>query len=165
LAKRLCTQDFATCMASKDKDMRQMTNDCTRMYDVQGDEVIDAAKLEGKCGYLPIEAVEVQTLVGDAIDNVPGIPGVGEKTAAKLVKKYGSADAVLKHLDELTPKMRENFEKYGNRLPVSRSLVTLKDDVEMEFDPEVCRFNGVNKQALRSHLLALGFQGLLKRIG
>ena len=58
----------------------------------------------------------MQTLMGDAIDNVPGIPGVGEKTAAKLIKKYGTADAVLKHLDELTPKMRENFEKYGAQL-------------------------------------------------
>jgi len=130
IAKRLCNQDFETFMVTKDKDLRQVINDCTKMYDVQNDEVIDAAKLEEKCGYSPIEAVEVQTLVGDNIDNVPGIPGVGEKTAAKLVKKYGSADAVLKHLHELTPKMRENFEKYGSRLGLSRSLVTLKDDVE-----------------------------------
>ena len=76
----------------------------------------------------------MQTLIGDAIDNVPGIPGVGEKTAAKLIKKYGTADAVLQHLDELTPKMRENFEKYGDRIPIARQLVTLKDDVEFEFD-------------------------------
>jgi len=165
IAKRLCNQDFETFMVTKDKDLRQVINDCTKMYDVQNDEVIDAAKLEEKCGYSPIEAVEVQTLVGDNIDNVPGIPGVGEKTAAKLVKKYGSADAVLQHLDELTPKMRENFEKYGSRLALSRSLVTLKDDVEMDFDPEVCRFNGVNVEALKSHLQALGFQNLLKRIG
>src|SRR5689334_15837212 len=164
-AKRLCDQDFETFLVSKDKDLRQVVNDCTKLYDVQNDEVIDAARLEEKVGYSPIEAIEVQTLVGDAIDNVPGIPGVGEKTAAKLVKKYGSADAVLRHLDELTPKMRENFEKYGDRLSISRSLVTLKDDVEMDFDPEVCRFNGVNLEALRSHLQALGFQGLLKRIG
>ena len=59
------------------------------MYDVQSDEVIDAQELEAKVGYTPAEAIEVQTLMGDAIDNVPGIPGVGEKTAAKLVKKYG----------------------------------------------------------------------------
>src|SRR5215210_1807687 len=165
IAKQLCNKGFETFLVTKDKDLRQSINDCTKMYDVQGDEVIDAARLEEKCGYTPIEAVEVQTLVGDAIDNVPGIPGVGEKTAAKLVKKYGSADAVLRHLDELTPKMRENFEKFGDRLAISRQLVTLKDDVEMDFDPEVCRFNGVNTEALKSHLQALGFQGLLKRIG
>src|SRR4051812_34615843 len=149
MAKRLCNQDFETFMVTKDKDLRQVINDCTKMYDVQGDEVIDVAKLEEKCGYSPIEAVEGETLGGGAIDNVPGIPGVGEKTAAKLVKKYGSADAVLKHLDELTPKMRENFEKYGGRLAVSRRLVTLKDDIEMDFDPEVCRFGGLNAEALK----------------
>jgi len=165
LAKRLCNQGYEIFLVSKDKDLRQILNDCTRMYDPQSDEVMDPAKLEEKCGYSPLEAVEVQTLVGDNIDNVPGIPGVGEKTAAKLIKKYGSADAVLKHLDELTPKLRENFEKYGDRLAVARRLVTLKDDVEMEFDPEVCRYRGLNLPALRSHLRELGFHGLLKRVG
>jgi DNA polymerase-1 len=165
IAKRLCDQDFETFLVSKDKDLRQIINECTKMYDVQADEVIDPARLEEKCGYSPIEAVEVQTLVGDSIDNVPGIPGVGEKTAAKLVKKYGSADAVLQHLDELTPKLRENFEKYGSRLAVARQLVTLKDDVEFDFDPEVCRFSGLNMEALRSHLENLGFHALLKRLG
>ena len=91
----------------------------------------------------------MQTLMGDAIDNVPGIPGVGEKTAVKLVKKYGSADAVLQHLDDLTPKMRENFEKFGHLLAMSRQLVTLKTDVEFDFDPEACRFVGLNRQRSR----------------
>ena len=74
---------------------------------------MDVKKLEEKHGYTPAEAIEIQTLIGDTTDNVPGIPGVGEKTAVKLIKKYGSADAVLEHLDELTPKMRENFEKFA----------------------------------------------------
>src|SRR5438105_3061093 len=164
MAKRLCGQGFETFVVSKDKDLRQVVNDCTKLYDVQGDEVIDLAAMEEKVGYTPVEAIEVQTLTGDNIDNVPGIPGVGEKTAAKLVKKYGSADAVLKHLDELTPKMRENFEKYGERLAVSRQLVTLKDDVEVDFDPELCRFTGLDTKALRSHLETLGFQNLLRRL-
>src|SRR5688500_882230 len=89
MARRLCDRGFETFMVTKDKDLRQAINDCTKMYDVQTDEVWDAKKIEEKCGYTPAEAVEVQTLVGDAIDNVPGIPGVGEKTAAKLIKKYG----------------------------------------------------------------------------
>ena len=164
-AKRLCNEDFEIFIVSKDKDLRQIINPCTRMYDVQNDKVIDLAVMEQECGYTPIEAIEIQTLTGDAIDNVPGIPGVGEKTAAKLVKKYGSADAVLQHLDELTPKMRENFEKYADRLPVSRRLITLKDDVEIDFDPGACRFVGLDQHALRSHVKALGFTSLLKRLG
>jgi DNA polymerase-1 len=164
MAKRLCDKGFDTFMVSKDKDLRQVVNDCTKMYDPQADEVWDAKKLEDKLGYGPTEAVEVQTLVGDAIDNIPGIPGVGEKTAAKLIKKYGTADEVLRHLDELTPKMRENFETHGDRLTVARKLVTLRDDLDMEFDPETCKFVGLTPDGLRPHLAALGFQNLLKRL-
>lgn len=164
-AKRLCDQGYETFIVSKDKDIRQVLNDCTKMYDVQNDKVIDPAIMEQECGYTPAEAIEIQTLTGDAIDNVPGIPGVGEKTAAKLVKKYGSADAVLQHLDELTPKMRENFEKFGDRLPMARKLVTLKDDVEIDFDPDACKYVGLDQHALRSHFQHLGFTNLLKRLG
>ncbi len=89
MAKELCEQDYEIFLVSKDKDLRQLLTPCVHMYDVQGDEVIDEARLMEKVGYSPREAVEVQTLMGDAIDNVPGIPGVGEKTAAKLIKKYG----------------------------------------------------------------------------
>jgi DNA polymerase-1 len=164
MAKRLCDEDYEIFLVSKDKDLRQILTPCVHMYDAQNDEVIDEAKLLEKVGYTPAEAIEVQTLMGDAIDNVPGIPGVGEKTAAKLVKKYGSADAVLKHLDELTPKMRENFEKFGNQLPIARQLVTLKDDVEFEFDPAVCEYRGLRIDGLKPHMEALGFWSLLKRI-
>lgn len=164
MAKRLRDKGFETFMVSKDKDLRQVVNDCTKMYDPQNDEVWDAKKLEDKLGYGPGEAVEVQTLVGDSIDNVPGIPGVGEKTAAKLIKKYGTVDEVLRHLDELTPKMRENFEKFGDRLPIARKLVTLRDDLDLAFDAETCRFAGLNPDGLRPHLATLGFQNLLKRL-
>jgi DNA polymerase I len=166
MAERLCgAGDWETFMVTKDKDLRQMLTPCTHMYDVQADLVIDEKVLEAKVGYGPAEAVEVQTLMGDAIDNVPGIPGIGEKTACKLIKKYGKADAILQHLDELTPKMRENFEKYAANIPMARSLVTLRRDVPMEFDPEACRFQGLNLKGLRPHLEALGFKALLEKIG
>src|SRR5438093_1045378 len=165
MARELCEEDFEVFLVSKDKDLRQILTPCVHMYDPAADEVIDEKKMEEKVGYSPREAVEVQTLMGDAIDNVPGIPGVGEKTAAKLVKKYGSADAVLQHLDELTPKMRENFQQYGDRLKVARQLVTLKTDVAFDFDPEQCRFTGLNQDALKRHLRECGFTSLLKRLG
>src|SRR3954447_11849842 len=165
MARELCEKDFEVFLVSKDKDLRQVLTPCVHMYDPTSDEVIDEKKLEEKVGYTPAEAVEVQTLMGDAIDNVPGIPGVGEKTAAKLIKKYKSAEAVLQHLDELTPKMRENFEKFGDRLPIARQLVTLKTDVKFDFDPAACRFEGVNTPAVTKHLRELGFTSLLKKLG
>ena len=87
IATKLCNDDFEIFLVSKDKDLRQILTDCIHMYDAQADEVIDAKKLEEKVGYTPGEAIDVQALMGDPIDNVPGIPGVGEKTAAKLIKK------------------------------------------------------------------------------
>jgi DNA polymerase-1 len=164
MAKLLCNEDFEIFVVTKDKDIRQILSNCVRMYDVQNDKVIDPAVMEQELGYGPSEAIEIQTLTGDTTDNVPGIPGVGEKTACKLIKKYGSADAVLQHLDELTPKMRENFEKFADRLPMARRLVTLKDDVEIDFDAGACRFVGLDLHGLKSHLQVLGFNNLLKRL-
>jgi DNA polymerase-1 len=164
MARRLRDGDWDVYIVSKDKDLRQILNPGTFMYDVQGDEVIDAAGIEQKHGYTPAEAVEVQTLMGDTTDNVPGIPGIGEKTAVKLIKKYGRAEAVLENLRELTPKMRESFEKHRDNLAIARPLVTLKDDVEFEFDPESCIFRGFNAAALRPHFQELGFTSLLGRL-
>jgi len=164
MAKRLAGQGYEIILVSKDKDLRQLLNASTRMYDMQTGEFLDVAGMEKRCGYSPAQAVEVQTLTGDSTDNVPGIPGVGEKTAAKLVKQYGTAEAVLKHLDELTPKLRENFEKSAHLLPLTRQLVTLKSDMELEFDPAACAFGGLNIEALGAHLRELGFTSLLKRL-
>jgi DNA polymerase-1 len=165
MARQLCEQDYEIFLVSKDKDLRQILTPCVHMYDAQNDEVIDEKRLEEKVGYSPREAVEVQTLMGDAIDNVPGIPGVGEKTAAKLIKKYGRAEEILKHLDELTPKMRENFEKHGEKMAMARRLVTLKSDVPFEYDVKKCRFVGLNNKALRPHFELLGFRNLMERLG
>jgi DNA polymerase-1 len=165
IAARLCGKGFDVYLVSSDKDLRQVVNDCTKMYDAYTDEVIDEKRLEEKYGFTPVEAVEIQTLMGDTIDNVPGIPGVGEKTALKLIKQYGTAENVLAHVAELKGKIRENFEKFGERIGVSRQLVTLKTDVEMDFDAEACRFTGLDAEALRKHLRECGFHSLLSRFG
>lgn len=163
MAARLGGRGFEVFMVSSDKDLRQLINDQTKMYDVYTDEVVDAARLEQKYGFTPTEAVEIQTLMGDSTDNVPGIPGVGDKTALKLIKQYGTAEGVMAHVGELKGKMKENFEKYADRIPISRQLVTLRSDVEFEFDPKACRFEGLNIEALRKHLAECGFFSLLKK--
>ena len=165
IAARLCGKGFDVFLVSSDKDLRQVVNDCTKMYDAYTDEVIDDKRLEEKYGFTPKEAVEIQTLMGDSIDNVPGIPGVGEKTALKLIKQYGTAENVLAHVGELKGKIKESFEKYGERIPVSRKLVTLRADVELDFDCDTCKFTGLNVEALRKHLRECGFYSLLQRFG
>ena len=164
LAKRLCNQGFETFVVSNDKDLRQILNDCTKMYDPYEDIVTDVAALFEKHGYTPDQAVEIQTLTGDSTDNVRGIPGVGPKTALKLIQKYGKAEAVLDHLEDLKPKMRENFEKHAALLPIARQLVTLREDVEIDFDPATCEFKGLNNGELRRHFEELGFKGLIDKL-
>ena len=165
LAHHLVDEDFRVVLVSKDKDLRQLVTDKVTLLDASTGKTLDPAGVEAEFGYPPSKAVDVQTLMGDTTDNVPGIPGVGEKTAAKLVRQYGSAEAVLDHLDKLTPKLRENFEKHAAILPLTRQLVTLRTDVPLDLNVEQFRFNGLNKQALARHCTELGFTALLKRIG
>jgi DNA polymerase-1 len=165
MARRLTENKIDAMIVSNDKDLRQLVNEHVKMYDPYQDIVTDAALIQSKHGYTPAQAVEVQTLVGDATDNVPGIPGIGEKTAAKLIQKYGTADNLLNHLDELTPAMRKNVSEHAQVLKISRPLVTLRADLPLEWEIEACRFKGVNQAALRANAQKLGFHALLKRLG
>ncbi len=167
IAKRLCgDDDYDVFLVSKDKDLRQVLNDCTFMYDPNGDKVIDVKVMREELGYGPEQAIDIQTLMGDKIDNVPGIPGVGEKTALELIKQFGTAEEVVKRADEIKkPKLKENVKTYGGQIGVTRQLVTLKTDVEFDFDPKNCEFRGLNLDPLRKHLRELGFNGLLAKIG
>ena len=164
LAKKL-GGEFEVFMVSKDKDLRQSVADGVVMYDVVADEVIDAAAIRAKLGYGPEQAIDVQTLVGDPTDNVRGIPGVGEKTAAKLINEYGNVAGVLANADKLTPKLKQNVMEFGPELETTRQLVTLRTDVEFEFDAAECEFTGLDTDALRNHLSELGFKSLLARLG
>ncbi|HYE16857.1 MAG TPA: DNA polymerase I, partial [Tepidisphaeraceae bacterium] len=119
--------------------------------------------IEAKHGYRPDQAIEIQTLMGDTTDNVPGIPGVGEKTAVKLIQQYGTAENILAHVGELKGKIKESFEKNADRIPVARQLVTLKTDVDFDFDAEACKFTGLNIEGLRKHLAECGFTSLLRK--
>lgn len=165
MATALRGQGFDVYMVSKDKDLRQLLDERIRMYDVQGDEVFDPETMRRKLGYGPERSVDVQTLTGDKVDNVPGIPGVGEATAAKLLAKYGSIEGILAHVEELTPKLKEHVKAFADKLPISRRLVTLERDVRFDWNVEQCAFRGLNAGALRPMFRNLGFWSLLKKLG
>jgi DNA polymerase I len=92
-----------------------------KLWDPKDGSLIDPDTLWELRGYRPEQSVEIQTLVGDPTDNVPGVVGVGVKTAAKLIERYGTADAVLAHADEQTPKLRERLLEAADVLPVTGS--------------------------------------------
>jgi len=115
--------------------------------------------------YGPEEAIDIQILTGDSTDNIPGIKGVGPKKAVDLIQKYGSADAVIEHAEELTPAMRKNVQAFADQIEITRQLVTLRKDVPLDFDLEACRFREVNRSALLPIFDHLGFRRLVEQMG
>src|SRR5690606_10975452 len=128
IAERLKGEDVELRIGSKDKDLHQVLSDQGRPWDPSSGAHLGPKEPLETRGYTPEQSVEVQTLTGDSTDNIPGAKGVGTKTAAKLIAKYGTADAVMEHLDELTPKLRENLAAHRETMALTRRLVTLERD-------------------------------------
>ena len=147
---------------SKDKDLAQLLDDKTALYDVQTDVTLSAEVLFDSKGVKPSQVVDMLTLMGDTADNIPGVVGIGPKTAAQLVTQFGSLDGVLANLDKLTPKRRDAIAGALENLALARSLVRLKDDCEfslLEADSRV-NLQRADVSGTIELLRVLGFRGL-----
>eukprot|EP00752_Nemacystus_decipiens_P013617 g12075.t1 len=149
-------------MVSKDKDLEQVLSDRAVLFDAHKDEVLDAAALKEKRGITPSQAIDYQTLIGDSTDNVPGVKGIGPKTAAKLINQFGSVDELIKNVDQLKGKQKENLQHAidSGGIDLSRRLVTMATDVEMGFDLKQAATEGTAKidgERLQELFRELGF--------
>lgn len=166
MCERLKDEPVDVVLVGSDKDLHQLLSDKVRMFDPSKDREFGPEGLEKRFGYTPAEVVDIQTLAGDSTDNIPGVKGIGVKTAAKLVRKYGSAKAVIEHADELTPKAAENVRAFADRLDITRELVTLRRDVPFKFNLERCRIDRLRIEDVDDTLEELGLEqvrnGLLK---
>ena len=149
-------------MVSKDKDLEQVLSDRAVLFDAHKDEVLDAAALKEKRGITPEQAIDYQTLIGDSTDNVPGVKGIGPKTAAKLINEFGSVDEIIKNVDQLKGKQKENVQAAidSGGIDLSRRLVTMATDVEMGFDLKEAATDGtanINGERLQELFRELGF--------
>ena len=163
-AEALAGKDLDVVLISRDKDLDQLVGPHVVLYDPMKDETLDAEAIEKQKGYPPAKAVEVQTLAGDSTDNVPGVPGVGPKTAVRLIAQYGTAEGVLEHADELTPKLKENVLASAEGLALSRELVTLDRQVPIDLDLAAMKFEGVDGEAVRPIFAELGFNRLVDQL-
>ncbi len=150
--------DVDVRIVSKDKDLEQLLGDRVTMFDIHTDATIDPASLKANKGISPQQVVDVLALMGDNVDNIPGVVGVGPKTAAKLVQEYGSIDALLVNLDKVKGKRRENLEQARDFLPLARQLVTLKSDLDIPFDLTDAAVGPVDAAKLRLLFKELGFR-------
>jgi len=164
IARRLEGEDVELRIASKDKDLYQILTQRVCLWDPSNGNLVTPATLREEHGYAPGQAVDVQTLTGDSVDNVPGAKGVGTKTAAKLLREYGSVDEVYANLERLSPKLRENLEAHGPDVALTRKLVTLDDRVPLDFDLDACRASRPARQAVEPIFEELGFRSLLEQL-
>ena len=149
--------DLRIRIVSKDKDLKQLLGPGVELFDIHTDAVFDARTLQTETGLRPDQIVDMLALTGDTVDNVPGVPGVGEKTAAQLLIEHGTLDAVMAHADQIKGKRGENIRAAAGTLPLSRTLVTLRDDVPMSLDLDACASSRVQLDELIPILKELGF--------
>ena len=130
-------------LVTNDKDCRQLINDRVKIYLIRKDRVLDDAAVEAEWGIRPDQVIDFQALWGDAGDNVPGVEGVGKKTASDLLQKYGTIEGIYDHLEEIRgPKRREALRRSRDQVEVSRALVRLRTDVPVDIDWAPARFVG-----------------------
>ncbi len=118
-------------IVSTDKDLTQLINENTVLYDAYKDKIIAEPEVKEKWGVRPDQMGDLLSLTGDSSDNIPGVAGVGPKTAATLINDFGSIDEILKNTQKLSPKLREKIEKSLDDLKLSQRLVALKDDLDV----------------------------------
>jgi DNA polymerase I len=150
-------RDVDIRIVSKDKDLEQLINDRVTLFDIHTDTTIDTAALHANKGITPQQVIDVLALTGDTVDNVPGVEGIGLKTAAQLINQYGSLEGIYEHLDQIKGKRRENLEKARGYLPLSRAMVTLIRNANLPFSLGAARVQPINLQRLLPIFRELGF--------
>jgi DNA polymerase I len=164
-ARLAAAQGAAVTIVSSDKDLMQLVGPHIRMLDPMRNRLIGPDEVVEKFGVGPDKVVDVQALAGDASDNVPGVPGIGVKTAAELINTYGDLDNLLAHAGEIKqPKRRENLVNHADLARVSRELVKLRDDVPLDRPLEdliVCR---PDPETLLDFLDRQGFKSTVARV-
>jgi len=158
-------QDSECYIVSLDKDMLQIVSDRIKIYDPINDLIIDRQSIIKKYGIPPEKLTDFMALVGDSIDNIPGVKGIGEKTASDLLKRYGCVENVLKNLDIIKPVRISNLiRKNLDSLKLSRELVALKMDAPLKITPEEIKIRKPDRNRLLQIFRELEFSSLLKEI-
>lgn len=169
IAKKAEESGFLTYMMTSDKDYGQLVSENTFMFRPGNGgkpaEIWGIEEIKEKFGIdYPHQVIDILGLQGDSADNIPGIPGIGAKTASKLVLQYGSVEGLLENVDQLKGKQKENVENFGEQGLLSKHLATIVTDVPVEFDPESLVVEEPNKDALREIFQELEFRTLAKRV-
>jgi DNA polymerase-1 len=164
-ARIACDAGATATIVSSDKDLMQLVNDCVVMYDTMKDKKIGRAEVIEKFGVPPEKVIEVQALIGDSTDNVPGVPGIGVKTAAQLIGEYGDLETLLQRANEIRQdKRRQTLIDNADKARLSKKLVTLDDKVELAVPIGDLAVHEPDHKRLIAFLKAMEFNSLTRRV-
>ena len=163
MATKAAANGFEAAIVTGDKDFFQLVGDGIRVYNPKDEGTwYDADGVKQRWGVAPSQVCDVLALMGDSIDNVKGVPGIGEKGATELISTYGSLDALLQHAPEIKQKRyREGLMTYADQARQSRELVTLRTDLELPFESERFKFKGADRERCYALFSKLEFRTLV----
>jgi len=168
LARRADEAGIRTCVVSTDRDAFQLVSEnvCLMMTPrgVSDVNVYTPERVEARYGIRPDQIPDFIGLKGDPSDNIPGVPGIGDKTAAQLVAQYGSLEAVLEHVDELPPARRKNLLAFADQARAAKALATMRRDLELDCDPAELVLAPPDRSRLREIFRRFEFRALLARV-
>jgi len=161
LAGKFAAKGMEVTVVTGDKDLMQIVSDRVCLLDTMKDKISGPAEVFERFGGAD-KVVEVQALAGDSSDNVPGVPGIGEKTAKALIDEFGDVETLLASLDQLKGKRRENLENFADQARLSKQLVTLITDLDLDVDDDAFVMAEPNRQALTELFKECEFNKLLQ---
>ena len=161
LASKFAAKGIEVTVVTGDKDLMQIVSDRVCLLDTMKDKISGPAEVFERFGGAD-KVVEVQALAGDSSDNVPGVPGIGEKTAKALIDEFGDVETLLASLDQLKGKRRENLENFADQARLSKQLVTLITDLDLDVDDDAFVMAEPNRQALTELFKECEFNKLLQ---
>src|SRR5437868_4793547 len=163
--REACEAGATATIVSSDKDLMQLVNDCVIMYDTMKDRKIGIPEVIEKFGVGPDKVIEVQALIGDSTDNVPGVPGIGVKTAAQLIGEYGDLETLLARAGEIKQdKRRQTLIDNAEKARISKVLVTLDDKVKLEVPLEELAVHEPDHKRLIAFLKQMELSALTRRV-
>src|SRR3954467_950456 len=161
---RICDEAGANCfIVTGDKDCRQLITDRVAVYNIRKNQVFDAAALREEWGVGPDQVIDFQALVGDKVDNIPGVPGIGPKTAQQLLETYGTLDNLLEHASEIPGAKGKKLLESREQALLSRQLVRLDANVPIIPDWDASRVGGFDHNALVDLFNEFGFRSFADR--
>lgn len=162
--KAALSKGMQVTIVSSDKDLMQLVGNGACMLDTMKNRTINEPEVIEKFGVKPNRVIDVQSLAGDSIDNVPGVPGIGIKTAALLINEYGDLEKLIENASKIKQtKRRESVIEFADQARISRELVTLKDDIELPIPIEDIQIQSIEPKKLISFLKAMEFRTLTEK--